>query len=343
MVNADDARVLAWPAAGARRLVPFLRDRARGRGRRRPSSRRAWHGCADEGKDEALFALADVAAPRRAPAPPTSWPRPPRRACWARPPEPSPARWRAFRGVEHVLEHVAKVDGVDFYNDSKATNVDAARKSLEAFRGPCSLILGGRYKGGDFGDLAPALRATARRVLAIGEAQERIARSLREWCRWTAARRCARPWSARFARPRSPATSCCSPPPAPPSTCSATTPTAAAPSRTRCEARGHRGRRREGPWLRSSPPTSRSFAVTVALLGFGLVMVWSASLRPRPGAPRQRLPLPDQAGPVGEPRASWPWWRPCAWTTASCANPPWSTGWLASPPCCSSWCSSCGR
>ena len=85
---------------------------------------------------------------------------------------------RAFRGVEHVLEHVATLDGVDYYNDSKATNVDAAEKSLAAFPRPVLLILGGRYKGGDFALLAPALRAHGKRVLAIGEAQERIARSL---------------------------------------------------------------------------------------------------------------------------------------------------------------------
>jgi UDP-N-acetylmuramoylalanine--D-glutamate ligase len=51
---------------------------------------------------------------------------------------------RGFRGVEHVLEHVA-VDGIAFYDDSKATNVDAARRSLEAFSAPVVVILGGRY------------------------------------------------------------------------------------------------------------------------------------------------------------------------------------------------------
>jgi UDP-N-acetylmuramoylalanine--D-glutamate ligase len=75
---------------------------------------------------------------------------------------------------------VAEIDGVLFFNDSKATNVDAARKSLEAFEGPVLPILGGRYKGGDFGDLAPALRARGKAVLAIGEATERIAQALSE-------------------------------------------------------------------------------------------------------------------------------------------------------------------
>ncbi len=85
---------------------------------------------------------------------------------------------RGFRGVEHVLEHVATLDGVAFYNDSKATNVEAARRSLEAFAQPVVVILGGRYKGGDFEELAPALRDHGRSVIAIGEASERIAAAL---------------------------------------------------------------------------------------------------------------------------------------------------------------------
>jgi UDP-N-acetylmuramoylalanine--D-glutamate ligase len=85
---------------------------------------------------------------------------------------------RSYTGVEHVLERVAEIDGVAFFNDSKATNVDAARKSLEAFKGTVLPILGGRYKGGDFALLAPELRAHGKAVLAIGEATERIAQSL---------------------------------------------------------------------------------------------------------------------------------------------------------------------
>ncbi|HEY7923994.1 MAG TPA: UDP-N-acetylmuramoyl-L-alanine--D-glutamate ligase [Vicinamibacteria bacterium] len=85
---------------------------------------------------------------------------------------------RGFRGVEHVLEHVATVDGVAYYNDSKATNVEAARRSLEAFDMPVVVILGGRYKGGEFGELAPSLRAHGRAVVAIGEAAERISSAL---------------------------------------------------------------------------------------------------------------------------------------------------------------------
>jgi UDP-N-acetylmuramoylalanine--D-glutamate ligase len=85
---------------------------------------------------------------------------------------------RGFRGAPHVLEHVATLDGVSYYDDSKATNVEAARRSLEAFDRPVVLILGGRYKGGDFAELAPSLRAHGRAVVAIGEATERVTSAL---------------------------------------------------------------------------------------------------------------------------------------------------------------------
>ena len=85
---------------------------------------------------------------------------------------------RSYTGVEHVLERVAEIRGVAFFNDSKATNVEAARKSLEAFSGPVLPIMGGRYKGGDFADLAPALRAHGKAVLAIGESTPRVMEAL---------------------------------------------------------------------------------------------------------------------------------------------------------------------
>lgn len=84
----------------------------------------------------------------------------------------------AFQGVEHVLERVAVVKGVAFYNDTKATNVDAALKSIESFATPVLPILGGRYKGGDFAALAPALARHGKAVLAIGESRDRIAKAL---------------------------------------------------------------------------------------------------------------------------------------------------------------------
>jgi UDP-N-acetylmuramoylalanine--D-glutamate ligase len=84
----------------------------------------------------------------------------------------------SFHGLEHVLERVATIGGVAYYNDSKATNVEAARRSLQAFPGPIVLILGGRYKGGEFSDLAALLRERGKRVLALGEARERIEKTL---------------------------------------------------------------------------------------------------------------------------------------------------------------------
>ncbi len=75
----------------------------------------------------------------------------------------------AFHGLENVLEHVGDVAGVAYFNDTKATNVDAALKSLLAFDGPLLVIMGGRYKGGDFADLREVARGHVRLVLAIGE------------------------------------------------------------------------------------------------------------------------------------------------------------------------------
>jgi UDP-N-acetylmuramoylalanine--D-glutamate ligase len=85
---------------------------------------------------------------------------------------------RQFTGVEHVLERVAEIGGVAFFNDSKATNVESARKSIEAFTGPLLVIIGGRYKGGDFRELAVPLAPRGKAVLAIGEAAARIVEEL---------------------------------------------------------------------------------------------------------------------------------------------------------------------
>ncbi len=85
---------------------------------------------------------------------------------------------RTFPGVEHRIEFVRKVNGVDYYNDSKATNVDATLKSIEAFDGPIWIILGGKDKGSDYTVLAEPLRAKARAVLLIGAAAEKIEHQL---------------------------------------------------------------------------------------------------------------------------------------------------------------------
>jgi UDP-N-acetylmuramoylalanine--D-glutamate ligase len=83
-----------------------------------------------------------------------------------------------FKAVEHRLEFVATVRGVEFYNDSKATNVDATRKALEAFKGGVHLILGGKDKDSDYGELAELLRERVKNVYTIGSAAEKIERQL---------------------------------------------------------------------------------------------------------------------------------------------------------------------
>jgi UDP-N-acetylmuramoylalanine--D-glutamate ligase len=81
---------------------------------------------------------------------------------------------RNFKAVEHRLEPVAEINGVHFFNDSKATNVDATIKALEAFESGVILILGGRDKGGDFKVLSHLLQQRAKSVILLGEASDKI-------------------------------------------------------------------------------------------------------------------------------------------------------------------------
>ena len=81
---------------------------------------------------------------------------------------------RNFKAVEHRLEFVAKVAGVDYYNDSKATNVDATIKALESFPANIHLILGGKDKGSDYSVLNALLRERVKRVYTIGAAAAKI-------------------------------------------------------------------------------------------------------------------------------------------------------------------------
>lgn len=85
---------------------------------------------------------------------------------------------KTFPGVEHRLEWVARIDEVDYYNDSKATNVDSTIKALEAFEGNVIVILGGRDKGSTFEPLRPLIAERAKHVLLLGEASLKIARAL---------------------------------------------------------------------------------------------------------------------------------------------------------------------
>ncbi|MGB8534880.1 MAG: UDP-N-acetylmuramoyl-L-alanine--D-glutamate ligase, partial [Acidobacteriaceae bacterium] len=80
----------------------------------------------------------------------------------------------SFHAVEHRLEFVATIHGVDYYNDSKATNVDATAKAIASFPGNIHLILGGKDKNSDYTQLNALLRARVKAVYTIGSAAEKI-------------------------------------------------------------------------------------------------------------------------------------------------------------------------
>ena len=84
-----------------------------------------------------------------------------------------------FKAVEHRLEYVATLNGVEFYNDSKATNVDATAKAIAAFANGIHLILGGKDKNSDYTQLEPLLRSRVRAVYTIGSAAAKIESQLR--------------------------------------------------------------------------------------------------------------------------------------------------------------------
>jgi UDP-N-acetylmuramoylalanine--D-glutamate ligase len=84
----------------------------------------------------------------------------------------------SFSAVEHRLEFVAEIAGVAFYNDSKATNVDATLKAIASFDAGVHLILGGKDKNSDYTLLAPLLRERVKAVYTIGSATEKIEHQL---------------------------------------------------------------------------------------------------------------------------------------------------------------------
>jgi UDP-N-acetylmuramoylalanine--D-glutamate ligase len=175
VVNADDPHVLEAARKGRARQVPFHVTSA-------PAQEGAFLDGQQArlrrgGREETLFARSDVRVPGEHLALDLMVAGTAARILGATA-EQVRAAVRSFRGVAHVLEHVADLDGVAFYNDSKATNVEAARRSIEAFRSRVVVILGGRYKGGDFAELAAPLAARGSAVVAIGEAAPRVAESL---------------------------------------------------------------------------------------------------------------------------------------------------------------------
>ena len=84
----------------------------------------------------------------------------------------------SFSGVEHRIEFVRNLGGVDYFNDSKATSVDATLKAVDAFPGGLWIILGGKDKGSDYTPLRGPLHEKAKAVLLIGAAAEKIASQL---------------------------------------------------------------------------------------------------------------------------------------------------------------------
>jgi len=89
------------------------------------------------------------------------------------PPDQIRTAVRDFKAVEHRLEYVATIKGVEYYDDSKATNVDATIKALESFPANIHLILGGKDKGSDYTVLNDLLRQRVKRVYTIGAAAKR--------------------------------------------------------------------------------------------------------------------------------------------------------------------------
>ena len=173
VVNADDPGVMALARKGRARLVPFSGELlAEGAGFVGDEGR-----LRHAGREEVLFDRRKLRVPGVHLAVDLLAAGTAARLLGA-PAEAVMRAAHAFRGIENVLEHVADIGGVAFYNDTKATNVDAAQKSLEAFTGPVLPILGGRFKGGSFGDLRPILSRRGKAVLAIGEARPLIVEAL---------------------------------------------------------------------------------------------------------------------------------------------------------------------
>ena len=87
------------------------------------------------------------------------------------------AALKDFAGLQHRLELVATVGGIRYYNDSKATNVDAAVKAVLSFNQPVVLIAGGRHKGADYAPLVRAANAHVKEAVFLGESMDLLSAS----------------------------------------------------------------------------------------------------------------------------------------------------------------------
>ena len=97
-------------------------------------------------------------------------------------PEGMLASLATFAGLHHRLEYVSRVAGIDYVNDSKATNLDAVAKAIVSFEQPVVLLLGGRDKGAKFSDLEEVLGGRVREIIPFGEAAALVARQLPHFC-----------------------------------------------------------------------------------------------------------------------------------------------------------------
>ena len=80
----------------------------------------------------------------------------------------------SFRGVEHRIEYIRTINGVSFYNDSKATNVDSVIVALKSFENPILLILGGQDKGNDYSLIENLIKEKVKKIYAIGESAQKV-------------------------------------------------------------------------------------------------------------------------------------------------------------------------
>src|SRR5215207_4849215 len=173
VLNADDPVVSTWASGLEAHVTMFSTGRELDEGlflRGRELVARTWSGervlmARDEVQLKGVHNVQNVLAALAAGL-----------ACGASP-ESMRATVQRFAPVEHRLERVAEVGGVTYYNDSKATNVDAAVKAVEALAdepGEIVLILGGRGKNAPYAPLAPLVRGKGRKLVVLGEDADRI-------------------------------------------------------------------------------------------------------------------------------------------------------------------------
>lgn len=174
ILNADDARVAAMRALTPARVLFFSTTRPLDEG---VSRRGDWVVARQDGVEQALISCADIPLRGAHNLENVMAALAAGLACGVHP-DSMRETISSFKAVEHRLEFTAEISGVSFYNDSKATNVDAAIKSLEAFPGGITLILGGKDKGSDFSPLRRLVAERCRQVILIGAAAAKIGEAL---------------------------------------------------------------------------------------------------------------------------------------------------------------------